>query len=97
MDFEEVFEAEEGEEGIELYEDESPDIITLDIVMDGMGGIDALEKIREDDEDTKIIMVSAVGQEKMVDEAKEKGANDFINKPFEEEDVKDTVTELILD
>ncbi|MFB6204215.1 MAG: response regulator [Candidatus Nanohaloarchaea archaeon] len=95
MDFEEVHEAESGEEAVEKHEEEDPDLITMDIVMGEMSGIDAVEKIRADDEDVTIVMVSAVGQEQMVDDAMDKGADDFVNKPFDEEDIKDTITELI--
>lgn len=95
MDFEEIHEAESGEEAVEKHDEVEPDVITLDIVMGEMSGIDALEQIKEDDDDVTVIMVSAVGQEQMVDEAMEKGADDFVNKPFDEEDIKDTITELI--
>lgn len=97
MDFEEVYEADDGSVAIEKFEEKDVDLITLDIIMDDVGGIEALEEIKDKDEDAEVIMVSAVGQDDMVEEAKDKGAETFINKPFEEEDVKDTVTELILD
>lgn len=97
MDFEGIEEAEDGSGAIEKFEEEDFDLVTLDIIMDDVGGIEALEEIKDMDKDADVIMVSAVGQDDMVDEAKEKGAETFINKPFDEEDVKDTVTELILD
>lgn len=96
LDFEEIYEAGDGKEAIEIHENRDVDLITLDIIMDDVGGIEALEEIRADNEDVKIIMVSAVGQDNMVEEAKEKGADTFINKPFEEDDVKETVTDLII-
>lgn len=97
MDFEEVYEADDGSVAIEKFEEKDVDLVTMDIIMDDVGGIEALEEIKEKDEEAEVIMVSAVGQDDMVEEAKDKGAETFINKPFDEEDVKDTVTELILD
>lgn len=97
MEFEKVYEADDGSVAIEKFKEKDVDLVTLDIIMDDVGGIEALEEIKSKDQDAEVIMVSAVGQDDMVEEAKEKGAETFINKPFDEEDVKDTVTELILD
>ena len=96
MDFEEIHEASNGEEAIELMEEEDLDIVTLDIVMDKMDGLETLDEVNERGIDVDIIMVSAVGQEQMVEEAKEKGAETFVDKPFEEEEVKETVTDIIV-
>ena len=96
MDFEEVFEADDGSKAVDMHKEKDLDLITLDIIMDDVGGIEALEEIRKTDGETRVIMVSAVGQDQMVEEADQKGADTFINKPFDEEDVKDTVTDLII-
>ena len=96
MSFDNIFEAENGEEAVEMHEEKDPDLVTLDVVMDEMSGIDALEEIKEKDDEVNVIMVSAVGQDQMVDEAEELGAETFVDKPFDEEDVKDTVTDLII-
>lgn len=92
--FDEIREAENGQEAVEKFKENPADLVTLDVVMDEMGGVEALEEIKEESDDVKVIMVSAVGQEQMVDEAMEKGAETFVDKPFEEEDVKETLDDI---
>lgn len=86
-----VGEAENGMEGVELYEELHPDLVTLDITMSDMDGISALKEIRELDSSAKCIMCSAMGQKAMVTEAIREGAMDFIVKPFEPERVLESV------
>lgn len=88
---EEIIQAESGEEAIEKFKEENPDLIFLDIVMGGISGIDALKEIKSMDSAVEVVMCSAVGQEQMVEEAKDSGASDFIDKPFQEKDVKKIV------
>jgi two-component system, chemotaxis family, chemotaxis protein CheY len=86
-----VGEAEEGESAIELYIKLRPDIVTMDIVMPQMSGIDATRKILKIDKDAKIIMISALGQENLVMEAINVGAKDYILKPFKTEEILRTI------
>ena len=95
MGFDEVLEADDGSVAVEKHESEDIDLVTLDIVMEDVGGVEALKQIKEQDESTHCIMVSSVGQDQMVEEAKENGAEYFIDKPFDDEEVKDTITEII--
>lgn len=81
--FELAGEASSGKEAVELYEKTKPDLVTMDIVMPEMNGIDAVREIRAIDPDAKIIMVSAMGQQGMVIDAIQAGARDFIIKPFQ--------------
>lgn len=76
-------EAGNGLQAIEMAEQLKPDVVTLDITMPEMDGIEAIEKILEVSPDTKIIMCSAMGQHSKVVEAIKRGARDFIVKPFE--------------
>ena len=78
-----IGEAGNGLQAIEMAEQLKPDIVTLDITMPEMDGIEAIEKILEVSPDTKIIMCSAMGQHSKVVEAIKKGARDFVVKPFE--------------
>ena len=78
-----VGEAADGLETIELFEELKPELIILDITMPGMGGIDALKRLRELDSKVKIIICSAIGQQEVIAEAIQCGAEDFIVKPFE--------------
>lgn len=83
--FEVVGDAENGIKAIEMYKLLKPDIVTMDITMPQMEGIEALKEIIEFDPDAKVIMVSALGQETKVKEAIIIGAKGFVVKPFKEE------------
>jgi two-component system chemotaxis response regulator CheY len=78
-----VGEATNGQEAVELFQELKPDLITMDIIMPVMNGIEAVKLIRELDSNAKIVMVSAMGQQSMVIEAIQAGARDFIIKPFQ--------------
>ncbi|WP_010580527.1 response regulator [Liquorilactobacillus vini] len=80
-------EAQNGKEAIEKYQSASPDLVTMDITMPEVDGIQALKKIREIDGNAKVIMCSAMGQQGMVMDAIKAGAIDFIVKPFDTERV----------
>lgn len=90
--YNELVEASDGKEALEMYESEKPDLVLLDIIMPDVDGIAVLKKIGKE---AKIVVVSAVGQEKMVDEAKELGALDYIVKPFDVEQVLEAVKKVL--
>lgn len=85
--YEVVGEAENGAEAVEQYTRLKPDIVTMDITMPVMDGIEAVQHIRESDPDARIIMCSAMGQQQMVVKAIRAGAKDFVVKPFHRERV----------
>ena len=74
-----------GEEAVEQYDQVSPDLVTMDIIMPGMDGLETTQTILEDHPDARIIMVSSLAYEETFDTAKEIGAKGFIDKPFEKE------------
>jgi two-component system chemotaxis response regulator CheY len=76
-------EAGTGAEAVALYQQLQPDLVTMDIVMPEMDGIDAVKQIRGFDPNAKIVMVTAMGQQAMVIDAIQAGARDFIIKPFQ--------------
>ncbi len=86
-----IGQAGDGNEAITIFEKEKPDLVFLDIVMPNMTGLEALKKMKSMDTNAKIIMCSSVGQEKIVVEAVEAGATDFIVKPFKAEDIKTVI------
>jgi two-component system chemotaxis response regulator CheY len=86
--YEIVGEAENGKEAIDKYLELSPTIVTMDITMPVMEGIEAVEKIIEKDNTAKIVMVSAMGYQNMVKEAILKGAKNFVVKPIKPDNVK---------
>src|SRR5258707_12448744 len=81
--FEVVGEAETGTQAVEKYRQLKPDLVTMDIVMPDMGGIDAVREIVKQDPDAKILMCSAMGQHALVVEAIQASAKDFVVKPFQ--------------
>jgi two-component system, chemotaxis family, chemotaxis protein CheY len=93
--YEVVGQAENGAIGVERYKSLRPDIVTMDITMPEMTGIEALKVIRAFDPEAKVIMVSAMGQEGMVKEAILSGAKTFIVKPFKEEYLIQTLNKVL--
>lgn len=85
--FEVVGEAENGAEAIQMYKNLKPDIVTMDVTMPDMGGLDALKAILAFDPGAKVVMVTAMGQEVLVREAILSGAKSFIVKPFKEDNL----------
>jgi len=87
----EVVEAANGSQGVELYAELKPDLVTMDLVMPVMGGLEALKKIRELDPEAKVVVITAVDQKQSVMDAIRLGALDFVVKPFD----RDRVTSLL--
>ncbi len=77
-----VGEADTGAKAVEKYMELRPDLVTMDIIMPEMNGIDAVRKIVEFDSKARIVMCSALGQQALVQEAITAGAKDFLIKPF---------------
>jgi len=89
-------EASNGKEAIEAAKMYQPDIITLDITMPEMDGINALPRILEASPNSRVIVVSAMGQQSMVIDAIKMGAKDFIVKPFEKYKVYQTIQNVLI-
>lgn len=90
-----VAEARDGEEACEKYALYKPDLITMDITMHGMSGLEAVKSIIAQDKAAKIIMVSAMAQKSMVIQALKYGAKHFIIKPITVEQVIKVVNEVL--
>lgn len=90
-----IAEAGNGEEALSILEKESADLVTLDITMPIMDGLDALKSIHEKYPATKIVMVSAAGQKDKVMDALKSGASDFLQKPLEPEEVIKVINRLV--
>ena len=90
-----VGEAENGKQAVEKYQQLKPDLVTMDIIMPEMGGIEAVKKITQMDPAARILMCSAMGQQALVVEAIQAGAKDFVVKPFQSERVNDAVTKAL--
>ena len=93
--FEVVGEASNGIKAVELYKKEKPEVVTMDITMPDMDGIEAVKQIRAFDPDSRIIMCSAMGQQSMVMDAIRAGARDFIVKPFQADRVIEAIRKAL--
>lgn len=90
-----IGEAKDGEEGVKLAGELQPDIITLDITMPVLDGIGALEKIKAQNADAKVIMVTAAGQKEKIVKAVKLGASEFVSKPYETKLLLATIDSVI--
>jgi two-component system, chemotaxis family, chemotaxis protein CheY len=90
-----VGQAQTGAEAVEKYKELQPDLVTMDIVMPDMGGIEAVRKIVADYPEAKILMCSAMGQQSLVVEAIQAGARDFVVKPFQPSRVLEAVQRVL--
>lgn len=88
-------EASSGTEALEKYKISKPDLVIMDITMPEMDGITAVKKIKEIDNDAKIIMCSAMGYQEKVVDAITAGALDFIVKPYEKEKIMASIKKVL--
>ncbi len=89
-----VGEACSGAESVAMYNELHPDVVTMDITMPGMDGIQALKAIRAGDPSASVVMCTSMGQKALVIEAIQAGAKDFIAKPFQPDRVVDAINKL---
>lgn len=82
--FEVVGEAENGIKAIRLFRKLKPDVVTMDLIMPALSGVDSIKVLKLIDEEAKIIVISSSGQKSAVEEAIEAGASSFLVKPFKE-------------
>src|SRR5690606_20563944 len=92
-----IGEAEDGNQAVEQYARLKPDLVTMDVVMPELGGIDATRRILKLDREARIVLISAMGQENLVMDAINAGARDYILKPFSASDVLKTVERALSD
>jgi two-component system chemotaxis response regulator CheY len=95
--YEVVGEASNGREAIARYRELRPQLVTMDIVMPQLDGIEATREILKLDPDAHIVMCSAMGQEALVVESISAGAKDFIIKPFTSERVLQVLAKVLPD
>src|SRR5687767_11941002 len=90
-----IEEAANGHDALERYFLKRPDLVLLDIVMEGMNGLEVLARLKELDPDARVVVASADVQSSTRTEAQEAGAIGFIQKPFEREQVLETVSNVL--
>ena len=90
-----IGEAENGEDGFLKYKELKPDLVTMDITMPKMDGIESLTLIKKFDPESKVVMITAAGQKEKMVEALKRGADEFITKPFDQEEVSSIIKRLV--
>ncbi|MCM1124878.1 MAG: response regulator [Lachnospiraceae bacterium] len=90
-----VGEAVDGEDGYLKYKELKPDLVTLDITMPKLDGIEALQLIKKCNEEAVVVMITAAGQKEKMIQAIKHGAAEFIIKPYEPEEVKDVIEKVL--
>ena len=90
-----VGEAANGLQGVQMYKELKPDLVTMDVTMPEMDGVEAVKEIMAFDRDAKIIMISAMGQQAIVMDCIKAGAKDFIVKPFNIDRLEEAVKKVL--
>lgn len=93
--YEVIDEATNGLEGYDKYVELKPDVVTMDITMPVLDGIEALKKIKGDYPDAKVVMVTAAGQKTKMVEAVQNGASEFVSKPFDADQLKSIIDKVL--
>ncbi|WP_054695970.1 response regulator [Syntrophomonas palmitatica] len=93
--FEIVAEAGNGKEALEVYSKVQPDVITMDVTMPIMDGLDAAGAIKKLNPSQRIVMLSAMGDADIIADAQSRGITDFCTKPFKPQEMVDKVLELM--
>ena len=91
----EVIQAENAAVALNIYREQRPDLVTMDITMPDIDGIKATYLLKKVDPGAKVIVISAMGQKSMVGEAIRAGAKDFVVKPFEPERILAAVARAV--
>lgn len=95
--FDTIDEAGTGKEARKHFEEHSYDLILLDIILEDGNGLDLLDAFHEADAETPIVMVSVVDDPDRIDAALERGADGFISKPLQKEELKETLADILHD
>ncbi|MDY6796631.1 MAG: response regulator [Actinomycetota bacterium] len=93
--YDDIIESANGKEAIESYKKHRPDLVTMDIIMPDMNGIAALVRIKAFDPQAKVVVITAMGQRRIVVDAIKAGAMDFVTKPFKKEKVLETIHQVL--
>jgi two-component system chemotaxis response regulator CheY len=90
-----ILEAATSQEAIELYKSNKPDLVFMDLIMPEKSGIEAVTEIVKFDSSAKVVILSTAGTKANLKKALEAGAYDFVQKPFEEHQIKSVLDKQI--
>lgn len=86
-----IYEANNGDDAIDIYKEKKPNLVTMDNIMPGISGIECLKEILQIDKNANIIMMTSVGQENIIKNAMIIGAKGYLVKPFEANKISDLI------
>lgn len=89
-----IIEGHDFDSGLSMFKSNNPDICFFDIVIGEKNGIDLLKAVKEINKNVRVIMLSSAGQKKIIEKALHYGASDFLDKPFEPDDVKAHINQI---
>lgn len=92
----ETFQAANGIQALEIADEHKPDLVLLDMKIPGMDGIEILKRMKQKNSDIRVIIMTAYGELDMIQEAKNLGALTHFAKPFDIDDIRQTVKEYIV-
>ncbi|MDR2888495.1 MAG: response regulator [Lachnospiraceae bacterium] len=90
-----VGEASNGEEGVRAFQEHKPEVVTMDVTMPVIDGVEALKMIKALRPESKVIMVTAAGKDSKVTECIKAGADEFVTKPYEDEAIINAIAKII--
>jgi two-component system chemotaxis response regulator CheY len=91
----EIYQAANGREAMELFERYGPEFVTMDLTMPEMDGLTCISKMMALKPDTRLMVISALGDAETAIEAVERGANEYVVKPFSAEDLNLALANLV--
>ena len=91
----EIYQAANGREALELFERYRPEFVTMDLTMPGMDGLTCITRMMAMKPDTRLMVISALGDAETAIEAVERGANEYVVKPFSAEDLNLALANLV--
>ena len=96
-DYEVVAYCRNGEEALDSYAEVKPDVVTMDIIMPGLDGLETARALLEEHPDAVVLMVSSLAYDDSVEEAREVGAKGFLDKPFTREQLLEALDQALAD
>ncbi len=90
-----IDEATNGEEAVKKFQSLKPDLVTMDITMPLVDGVEAMKMILALDKTAKVVMITAAGQKDKIISCLKEGASEFITKPFDSKEVIETITKVL--
>lgn len=90
-----VGKAGDGKTAVSMFAEHKPDVVTLDITMPEMNGLQVLEEILKIKPEARVLVITAINEKSVAIEALKKGAKGFLNKPFNEDSVKTALKEIL--